>query len=70
MGNIKVVDGVAEGVGIGKDLRRRLQFQVEAGEPLARRLLGLHPDLHDALPDRGGVMVAGDVSNLEKHGVS
>ena len=44
-----------------------IQFQVEADQPLADRLLGLHPQLHQAFPDGALVVVTGDVADIEQH---
>jgi hypothetical protein len=68
--HVEVVDGVAEAVGVGEQLRRRVKVEVEADQPLADALLGLHPQLHDALAHRNGVLVLGDVADLEEHVLS
>jgi hypothetical protein len=49
--HVEVIDRVAEAVGVGEHLRGRLDLQLEADQPLARGLLGLHPQLHDAFAD-------------------
>ena len=36
-------------------------------KPLAHRLLGLHPQLHDAFADLAVIVVFGDVADFEEH---
>ncbi len=68
LGHVEVIDGVAEGVDIGEQLRRRLDLQLEADHALAWALLRLGPQLHDAGADGLGIVVLGQVADFEKHG--
>jgi hypothetical protein len=65
--HVKVIDRVAPRIGIGKQPRRGIDVQLEADEALARPLPGLHPDLHDAFAHRFGILVFGEVADLEQH---
>ena len=65
--HIEVVHRVPERVDIGKYLGGRVQVELEADQALAA-LGRLHPQLHDAFAHRLGVVVLGDVADLEKHG--
>ena len=62
-----MVDGVAERICVGKQLRGRIELQLEGNQPLPDTLLGLHPHLHHALADGFGVVVLGDVTDFQKH---
>jgi hypothetical protein len=64
---VEMIDGVAESVGIGEQLGDRLEFELETDQALARALLRLHPQLHDALAHRSGVAVLGHVADFEQH---
>ena len=70
MRDVEMVDGVTVGVSVGEDLGGGIQLEIKAGQALLGRLSGLHPDFHQALPDGCRIMVAGDVSDFEQHGIS
>ena len=55
-----------EAVGVGKHLRLGLDLQRKAYQPLGRRLLRLHPQLHHAFTHGRGVVVLGDVAHFEQ----
>ena len=67
LGHVEVVDGVAERICVGKQLRGRIELQLEGDQPLPDPFLGLHPHLHDAFAHGFGVVVLGDVTDFQKH---
>ena len=67
LGRVEMIDRVTEAVGIGIQMRGRIDGQVETDQPLTRCLLRLHPQLHDALAHRRGVAELGAVSDFQQH---
>ena len=67
VGDVEVLDRIAVVVGIGEHLGSRVDRQLVADQALACRFLGLHPQFHQAFPNRLGVTVLGVVPDLEQH---
>ena len=62
-----MVDGVAEHIDVGEQLRGGVEVQLETDQALTAGFLRLHPQFHDAFTHRIGVAVAGEVADLEQH---